>query len=310
MDIPFYYDYQNVINSSQQPANTYVLQNEMGRFYQRYLLKKAISVFKWDLPLWWNKDYFLYTLYCWGFLGIFKVDSVIKPEDENLVGVVIPQQCGLQGYNVFYNPRKIVVANPILGRKTYDIDTDCVLMKLQSDFTGVMDLCNHYASKMALASSAIDINLWNTRIASVFFAESESEQQTFKKLYDKIAAGEPAVVVKKNLRDENGKLRYEIFNRDVKASYIVGDLLSDLRKIEAEFDTRIGLPNANTDKRERLITDEVNANNVETNILSDGWKDNIDIAIDKVRDMFGLEIKCERRYKDGNIGDNDNMGTI
>ena len=299
-NIPYFYDYQNTMYSAQQPANAFVLQDEMGRFYQRYLLKKAISFFKWKLPLWWDKDYFLYVLYVFGFVGI------INTVDYD----VIPQQCGLQGYNVFYQPRAIVVANPLLGRKTYDIDKDCVLMKLQSDYCGVMDLVNHYASKMALASAAIDINLWNTRIASVFFADSEAEQQSFKKLYDKISAGEPAVVVKKNLRDENGKLRYEIFNRDVKASYIVGDLVSDLRKIESEFDTRIGLPNANTDKRERLITDEVNANNVETNILSDGWLDNIQLAIRKIKSMFEVEISCERRYEDGNIGNNDDMGSL
>lgn len=299
-NIPYFYDYQNTMYSAQQPANAFVLQDEMGRFYQRYLLKKAISVFKWKLPLWWDKDYFLYVLYVFGFVGI------INTVDYD----VIPQQCGLQGYNVFYQPRAIVVANPLLGRKTYDIDKDCVLMKLQSDYCGVIDLVNHYASKMALASAAIDINLWNTHIASVFFADSEAEQQSFKKLYDKISAGEPAVVVKKNLRDENGKLRYEIFNRDVKASYIVGDLVSDLRKIESEFDTRIGLPNANTDKRERLITDEVNANNVETNILSDGWMDNIQLAIRKIKSMFEVEISCERRYEDGNISNNDDMGSL
>ena len=111
-------------------------------------------------------------------------------------------------------------------------------------------------------------------------------------------------------RDENGKLKYEIFNRDVKASYIVSDLLSDLRKIEAEFDTKVGIPNANTDKRERLITDEVNSNNVETEILAAGWMDNIQRAIRDVNDMFDVNIKCEWRYPNADQRNDESARTL
>lgn len=300
-NIPFYYDYQNTTAASQQPANMHVLNTEIGRFFQRYLLKKAISVFKWRLPDWWDTDYFLYVLYSFGFVGIINTDTF----------GVIPQQCGLQGYNVFYRPTNIIVANPrIKGIMRPRIGIECVLMKLQPDYCGVLDLCAHYASKMALASASIDQNLWNTKIATIFFAETDAEQQAFKKAYDRMTDGDPMVVVRKNLRDDNGNLKYEKFNRDVKASYIVSDLLSDLRKIEAEFDTRIGIPNANTDKRERLITDEVNANNVETHILADKWMDSIQDGIAQVKDMFDITLSCDWRYGNGNISGNVSVGSL
>lgn len=299
-NVPFFYDYQNIVGSSSQPANMHVLANETGRFYQRYLLKKALSVFKWTLPEWWDENYFLYTLYCRGFVAIF---------DSGKFGV-IPQGCGLQGYNVFYRPKRVIIANPLLTTLEREIDVDCVLMQLQPDYMGILDLCGHYAEKMALASSAINQNLWATRIATVFFAENDAEQQAVKKAYDRMTSGDPMVVVHKNLRDENGNLKYETFNRDVKNSYVISDLIADLRKIEAEFDTRIGVPNANTDKRERLITDEVNANNVETTILSDMWMDSIQDAIEKTKAMFNIEIKCERRYEDANISANVGMGSV
>ena len=299
-NVPYFYDYQNTVDSSYQPANMHVLSNETGRFYQRYLLKKALSVFKWTLPEWWDENYFLYTLYCRGFVAIF---------DSGKFGV-IPQGCGLQGYNVFYRPKRVIIANPLLTTLEREIDVDCVLMQLQPDYMGILDLCSHYAEKMALASSAINQNLWSTRLATVFFAENDAEQQAVKKAYDRMTSGDPMVVVRKNLRDENGNLKYEIFNRDVKNSYVISDLIADLRKIEAEFDTRIGIPNANTDKRERLITDEVNANNVETTILSDLWMDSIQTAIKKTKAMFNIEIKCERRYGDANLGSNVGVGSV
>ena len=297
---PYYYDYVNTIESAVQPANQHILNTQTGRFFQRYLLKKALSVFKWTLPEWWDENYFLYVLYCRGYAAIF---------DSGKFGV-IPQECGLQGYNVFYRPTNVIIANPLLDIKNREIGKDAVLMQLQPDYMGVLDLCGHYAEKMALASSAINQNLWNTKISIVFFAGNDAEQQSIKKAYDRMSDGDPMVVVHKNLRDENGNLKYEVFNRDVKSSYVISDLISDLRKIEAEFDTRIGVPNANTDKRERLITDEVNANNVETHILCDMWMDSIQDGIQKVKDMFGLDLKCEWRYGDGDLGTGVPVGYV
>ncbi len=298
---PFYYDYANTVEASVQPANLHVLNTGMGRFYQRYLLKKALAVFKWTLPDWWDENYFLYVLYCRGYAAIF---------DSGKFGV-IPQQCGLQGYNVFYRPTTVVIANPLLsGIQRLDIGKDAVLIQLQPDYCGVMDLCAHYAQKMALASAAIDQNLWHTKISTVFFAGSDAEAQSIKKAYDRMTDGDPMVVVHKNLRDADGNLKYEVFNRDVKSSYVIDQLISDLRKIEAEFDTRIGVPNANTDKRERLISDEVNANNVETHILADMWMDSIQDGIKKVKDRFEVEIKCEWRYGDGSISAGVPVGNV
>lgn len=299
-NVPFYYDYINTYDSSVQPANMHVLNTQVGRFYQRYLLKKALAVFKWTLPEWWDENYFLYVLYCRGYAAIF---------DSGKFGV-IPQECGLQGYNVFYRPTTVIIANPLLNIKRLDIGDKAVLMQLQPDYMGILDLCGHYAEKMALASSAINQNFWHTKIATIFFAKSDAEQQTIKKAYDRMSDGDPMVVVHKNMRDPDGNLNYEVFNRDVKQSYIISDLIADLRKIEAEFDTRVGIPNANTDKRERLITDEVNANNVETTILSDMWMDSIQDGIKQVRDMFGIELKCERRYSDANISADVAMGSV
>lgn len=297
---PYYYDYVNTLESAVQPANQNILNTQTGRFFQRYLLKKALSVFKWTLPEWWDENYFLYVLYCRGYAAIF---------DSGKFGV-IPQECGLQGYNVFYRPTNVIIANPLLDIKNREIGKDAVLVQLQPDYMGVLDLCGHYAEKMALASSAINQNLWNTKISIVFFAGNDAEQQSIKKAYDRMSDGDPMVVVHKNLRDENGNLKYEVFNRDVKSSYVISDLISDLRKIEAEFDTRIGVPNANTDKRERLITDEVNANNVETHILCDMWMDSIQDGIQKVKDMFGLDLKCEWRYGDGDLGTGVPVGSV
>jgi hypothetical protein len=100
-----------------------------------------MSVFEWQIPPTWSKDYFLYVLYCWGFMAIINTDKF----------GVIPQACGLQGYDVFYRPTHAVIVNPLLtGMKTPRIDKQCVLMRLQPDYGGIMDMVTYYSDMMAL----------------------------------------------------------------------------------------------------------------------------------------------------------------
>ena len=88
-------------------------------------------------------------------------------------------------------------------------------------------------------------------------------KETIKKAFDKLASGDPIVVV-----DKSTNMQPELFDRDVGRSYVVPKMLADFRTVNNEFNTIIGIANANTQKKERLITDEVNANNQETRALS------------------------------------------
>lgn len=283
---PFFYDHANAMVSQVTPNTVHVKNVGLTRFFQRYLLQKAISVFKWNLPENWSRDYFLYVLYCWGFIAIVNTDKF----------GVIPQGCGLKGYNVFYQPRSAIIQNPLLsGTLEPVIGKQCTLLKLQPDYGGIMDLVSFYAQEMALASEAIDVNLLNSKLSYVFTASNKNAAESLKKLYDRIASGEPAVVIDKNLYNDDGSVSWEAFQQNVGQNYIAGDLLSDLRKIEAEFDTKIGIPNANTDKKERLITDEVNANTVETRNLPELWLESLQKGCKEANDMFGINISVDWR---------------
>ena len=284
---PYYYNYINAETSQVTPSTVHVKDSGLCRYFTKYLLQKAMSVFEWDLPATWNKDYFLYVLYCWGYVAVVNTDKF----------GVIPQGCGLKGYDVFYAPTHAVIANPLLsGILEPRIGTQCELMKLQPDFSGILDLVGHYAEQMALASQSVSVNLLNSKLSYVFTAKTKALAESLKKMYDQIAGGEPAVVIDSRLKNAaDGEETWKAFEQNVGGNYIVTDLLADLRKIEAMFDTEIGIPNANTDKRERLIKDEVNANNIETYSKCALWLENLQDACKRVNDMFGLSISVRWR---------------
>ena len=284
---PYYYNYINAETSQVTPSTVHVKDSGLCRYFTKYLLQKAMSVFEWDLPETWNKDYFLYVLYCWGYVAVVNTDKF----------GVIPQGCGLKGYDVFYAPTHAVIANPLLsGILEPRIGTQCELLKLQPDFSGILDLVGHYAEQMALASQSVSVNLLNSKLSYVFTAKTKALAESLKKMYDQIASGEPAVVIDSRLKNAaDGEETWKAFEQNVGGNYIVTNLLADLRKIEAMFDTEIGIPNANTDKRERMIQDEVNANNIETYSKCAMWLENLQDACKRVNDMFGLSISVRWR---------------
>ena len=302
-NIPANYETINLYNSSFSPSTVHVKNTGLQRYFRKYLLQKAISVFKWTLPEEWDEDYFKYTLYGLGYIAVLNTRSF----------GVICQGGALGGYNLYYRPSYIIITNPLLKETiTADIDVDCSVIKLQPDYSSIMDMVGFYADKMALASEALDMNLVNVKTATIFGAQSKQQAETLKKMYDKMADGDPAVFVDKNLFDDQGRPSWYPFVANMTQQYISDKILSDMRKIEAEFDTEIGIPNANTDKAERLITDEVNANNVETATRCELWLESIKKGVDKANSMFGLSISVDWRVNpqteinDGWEGDKDN----
>jgi hypothetical protein len=285
---PVMYDYLNECNARISPSTVHVSGTGLAHFFRRYLLQKAMSVFKWKLPETWNRDYFLYVLYCWGYIAVLNTDKF----------GVIPQACGLRGYSVMYQPTNALITNPLLrGFKDLRIDKQCTLFKLQPDYGGIMDLVNYYADMMALCAETSGVNLVNSKLSYVFFAKNKAQSETYKSMYDDIASGQPAVVVDKDLLKQDGTQAWQPFQQNVGQNYIVGDILTDMRKIETMFDTAVGIPNANTDKKERQITDEVNANNAETGTLCELWLEELQKTCKKTNEMFGIETSVDWRVK-------------
>lgn len=298
LSAPFDYQTLNYYNASRSPSTVHVKNTRLRRYFRKYLFQKAISVFKWTLPEEWDKDYFLYTLYGLGYIAVINTDQY----------GVICQGGALGGYNLYYRPSYIIITNPLIrGTITANLETECALLKLQPDYSSIMDLVGYYADQMALAAESLGINMLNVKSGTVFGAESKAKAESYKKMYDTLSDGDPAVVIDKKLLDDQGKPTWFPFTQHIKESYVVSDILSDMRKIESMFDTEIGIPNANTDKRERLITDEVNANNAETATRCELWLETVRKGIDKANQMYNTNISVEWRVNPIGDGGTDNV---
>lgn len=295
MIIPSNYEFENLYNSMRSPSTVHCRNTALVEYYTKYLLEKAISVFKFEgIPEKWAMNYFQYVLFGYGYIAVINTDKY----------GVIPQMSGLTGYNIFYQPTIATIANPLLdGLKTLEIGTQCEIIKLQPNYSGVMDIVTTYADLMALCLETAGINLLNSKMSYIFFSQNKASAETFKKMYDKVASGEPMAVIDKSLLDDEGNPAWTMFTQNVGQNYITDKILNDLKTIEDQFNTEIGIPNANTQKRERMIVDEVNANNIDTNAKISLWLETMKRDIEKVNNMFGLNILVSHRFQNESVID-------
>ena len=285
----FDYDFINRYNSHIKPSTVHSQDNATAWYFRRYLIQKILSVYEFDgIPETWSVDYFLYTLFIWGFVAVVETDKF----------GVIPQHCSLFGYDVFYRPTNVTIANPLLrGILQPQIGVDCELIKMQPDYGSCWDIVSYYADLLALASESLAVNIVNSKLAYVFACDNKTVAESFKKMYDKLNEGNPAVFADSKLFDESGEPLWTTFQNNLKQNYVAGDMLDDMLKIDARFCTEIGIPNVNMAKASGVTDNEVEANNVDTKSKASLWLETIREGLEKVNDMFDLNLSVKFRFE-------------
>lgn len=287
-NMPVYYDRINEYNGMRSPSTVHVRNVALTRFFQRYLLQDLISVYEISgLPDHWDADYFRYTLFGAGRICILRT---------NVYGV-IPQWCTLSGWNVFYRPADAIVANPkIRGTQRLRIGVDCELIRLMPDWGNAWDLITFYAEMMALTAETAGVNLVNSKLSYIFGVRDKTGAESFKKMYDQIAGGDPAAYVDRELFDEEGNPSWISFTQNLQQNYITDKLLADLHRWENMFLTAIGIPNTNFEKTERMITGEIEQNQTATEAKASIWLETMQDGIRRVNKMFDLNLSIRLRY--------------
>lgn len=301
---PYFYRELNLSEGIISPSTVHVQNTVVAGYFRKYLLQRVLSVFKVTAPEDWPTNYWLYSIFGSGICAVIRTTQY----------GVIPQWCTLSGYDVFYRPRSVMISNPLINNgdsMQLVIDEECALVYCQPDYSGMMDIVSYYANLMALATESVSVNLLNSRLAYMFAASNKQSAESLKKLYDRVASGEPAVVYDKSLSTESGETPVQLFTQDLTSNFITPKVLESLRTIQQMFDTEIGIPNANLSKRERQITDEVNANNVETQSRMAMCLDTLKKCCKRASQMYGITLDFDWRYRqqevdhaDTNVGPN------
>lgn len=274
--------YQDLVREfyKDEPKDVDGVFNTSSMHYRRKLYKLVYSMFKMGMPKEWNRKYFYRVLFQEGMIGI--TDTALG---------VIPLRVAYTGLDVWDMPTTMMFANHILGNFEKTIDVNGVLITMDSDFGSMEPIVQKYATLLAMCDSSIAVNLMNSKVAFIGLADSKVAAESLRKIYDQLSAGNPAVFMKRS--DE-----VEFYFNNVSNTFVADKIQLLKRTFINEFLTDIGINNINSDKKERQITDEVNANNMELEAMITDMYENIKEGFDKANAMFpGLNLSIEWRFK-------------
>lgn len=296
---PLNFEQINTIEGTYTPSMVKSFNNKVFMLWERALFQRAASVIDFEnLPEEWEgpvRDFFIYCLYKFGFVGVLDV-----PEHG-----LIFQPGTLSGFNIYYQPVDFLIANPYLNpavtSRMFKVGEEVELIKLTPDYFGVWDIINYYAEKLATLDNAINMSLINNKYAFMLAAKNKQASEAFKKMLDKVNAGEPAVIYdQKLLNDQQDKTEpWQLWSRDhMKENYLTTMQLADFNTLLHNFDKEIGIPTIPVEKKERMITDEAQSTVIDAISRSEIWLETLNSSLKYVNEHFGLNIKAVRHYKE------------
>lgn len=267
-------------------------------FYRDYLHRLTKGIFKLECPDYCDRDYVLNTIMDFGYIIITDTPAGI-----------LPLRGSIYGYNYQNIQTKARIVVPNLPEFTRKLGKDAEIIYLERKPTRVFytfhEMIGIYAEKLASLDAGIEVNNLNAKLAYLAEAESKAQADTIKNMFERITEGEPLVVYRKDALTSNPM---QVAFNNLRQNYIVPDMQDAKRTVINEYLTMLGVNNANTDKKERLLTSEVDANNQELKCNTEVWRENLDTCMKKVSKMFpDFNFKLNIQFK-GEVENHDISG--
>lgn len=282
-----------------QPSSVKSLCTAGTAFHSRELMRIIKGRYDFTLPgnaegqKAWRMNWWRELLFGYGSLAIFYTRR----------NGWLPLAYGVERLDEQYNP--LVIRSIGVTEDTMDIrgivGVNCCIVQAFDDYYGYYDIVTHYATMLANIDKGIEVNQMITSVGLYAEADSPKDAQDIKRAFSEATTGKPLVV---EVAKKGGAAReYKTFFNKPKDSYLVGEYLNARATVINQFLTSVGINNANTDKKERLVTDEVNSNNDLISITGDYVLDNIRRGLEDARKLTGLNMLAVKKH--GEEGDTD-----
>jgi len=257
-------------------------------YYYRLMLL-ARSVFQWDnLPPGINEKWIEKYLYTEGSCVFYK---------DKTKGFMVAKATESGGLNPYDEPTTLTPYGTGYMGKPLDNYDECVLICNNDCRIPTYMTIQLYAMRLADISRTIDVNI-NAQKTPVVILCSDKQKLTMKNLFKNITGNEPVIYGDKNL-DING-----VKSLDIKAPIVFDKLQLQKHAVWNECMTFLGINNANQDKKERLVDDEVQANNQQVEMSAQVMLIAREDACRRINELFGTNMSVKLRTLDTPILDN------
>lgn len=240
-----------------------------------------------------EQEYF--CLLQWWNVGTFATFKLALENENHPQGVLVMTPYAPSFWNIYNFPIRCTLINTrgvkFIPTGEMKVNEDVVLSWCQRNHKGIKYLVDYYANKIALVDAVIFMNLQASKTPWLLGVtpESKSKMETYMK----------------SLFDDEAYLYIDLEDVDkikplVTGSNFIIDKLQDYKdRLENELREILGLNNLGVaEKKEHLITGEIDVNNQTTKENVDNVLDVMKEWTDRVKEVLGVDISVELRHKD------------
>lgn len=219
-------------------------------------------------------------------------------KDPN-VGWIITKCVDAGTLNFYDEPTKLLpvaTAAADLDLTTREPGEDCVLIYNNDYAYPTARTIMMYAARLTEMQRTIDINI-HAQKTPVLIKASDKTRLSAKQIYKQWSGFEPLIITDKNLQDG---IEMDVLH--IAAPIVFDKLAIEKNKLWNECMTFLGINNANMDKRERLVDDEVQANNEQIGYSAEVMLKSRQRAAKAMSKLCGCNITVELRRTQKPLG--------
>ena len=250
-------------------------------YYFRLMLI-ARALFKWEnLPNGIDEKWIESYIYCEGKCLFY---------NDPTIGLMVAKLAEDGTLNYYDEPTKVkpVATNYIYEGKQLINNNNCVIIRNNDLMLPTAPTIRLYAYDLATIKRTIDVNI-SAQKTPIVVRCSDKQKLSFKQAINQRADNEPVIYADKNFDLS------QIQILDLKPPVVFDKLQIQKHAIWNECMTFLGINNANMDKRERVVTDEVQANDEQVRASEDVMLKAREKACELINGMFGTDIRVHRR---------------
>lgn len=220
----------------------------------------------------------------WLSLKLFESGSVAFFYDPDADEYACMQYTCMGVYDCYGNPTKINVWNPwtnysrILDKGQFVIIWDNWLR--MNNYWSFVNL----AYRLTRLDGTIDVNC-TAQKTPVIVACSENNSLSMKNMIAKVDADEPYIPVNSKFNVDDIKAI------QLNAPFVSLDLLEAQQKLYNQGNSMLGITSVIAQKKERMVTSEVNSGNADALANRRSRTMARDYATEQIKDVFGLDVK-------------------
>lgn len=260
--------------------------------YRRIITELAISRYQWvGMPESVDVRFLEHTLFHTGLVVFYF---------NHKYGRYMGLKASGNGYvNMYNNPTQFMVFGNTMVNEQLKVREDKLVPIWNNQLrTGDADIALVYAYKLAQMDRTIEMNAMATRHPFLIAATDEI-RNSLENIWKKIQEGAPAIIGTEGLIDVM-KEQIAVFTTGVSDEIVLNNMIAKA-KIWNECMTMLGIDNANQEKRERVVVDEVNANNKQVEAIRFTGLTPRNQACEQIKRVFDLDVRVEWRSDPGSM---------